>query len=32
MRAIEDPSRGVVAIGRAEATARLVQMPVDGVL
>jgi hypothetical protein len=32
MRAIEDPPRGVVAIGRAQATAGLVQMPVDGVL
>jgi len=29
---VEDPARGVVAVGRAQATARLVQMPVDGVL
>lgn len=30
--AIEDPTRGVVAVGRAQAAASLVQMPVDGVL
>ncbi|MDR6624163.1 hypothetical protein J2728_000458 [Caulobacter segnis] len=32
MRAIEHPPGGVIAIGRAEATPSLVEMPVDGVL
>lgn len=32
MRAVGHPPRGVVAIGRAQAAARLVQVPVDGVL
>jgi hypothetical protein len=32
MRSIEDPARGVVAVGRPEPAARLVQMPIDGVL
>ena len=32
MRAIEHPARRVVAVGRAEPLAGLVQMPVDGVL
>jgi hypothetical protein len=32
VRAVEDPARGVVAVGRAQATAGLVQVPVDGVL
>jgi hypothetical protein len=32
MGPVEDPARGVVAVGRAQAPARLVQMPVDGVL
>jgi hypothetical protein len=31
MGPIEDPARGVIAVGRAEALAGLVQMPVDGV-
>ena len=30
-RSVEDPARGVVAVGRAKPAARLVQMPVDGV-
>jgi hypothetical protein len=29
---VEDPARGVVAVGRPEPAARLVQMPIDGVL
>lgn len=32
MGPVEDAARGVVAIGRAQAPARLVEMPVDGVL
>lgn len=32
MGSIEDAARGVVAVGRAQAPPRLVQMPVDGVL
>jgi hypothetical protein len=28
---IEDPARGVVAVGRAQTLAGLVEMPVDGV-
>lgn len=32
MRSIENTAGGVVAVGRAQALACLVQMPVDGVL
>jgi len=32
MRPVKDAARGVVAVGRAEAPAGLVQMPVDSVL
>jgi hypothetical protein len=32
VRSIEDPARGVVAVGRSQPAARLVQMPIDGVL
>jgi len=32
IRPVEDTARGVVAIGRAQALAGLVQVPVDGVL
>jgi hypothetical protein len=32
VRPIEDPARGVVAVGGAQALAGLVEMPVDGVL
>jgi hypothetical protein len=32
VRPVEHPARGVVAVGRAEPLAGLVQVPVDGVL